>query len=178
MRVRYKLSFLILMACLLISWLALGALQQQKPVDPVNFRELLFFLVDLPGWVADDKPEGATIAYGEEYKVSQAQRSYSAGEKSLSVTVVDGAYVPMVYSNFQMYKTFEMDTSEQYTKGTTFKGYPGVESYEYEPKTGFLMVMVADRFLVTLEGDPVDNLDELKEVAEHLPWSELAALAK
>jgi len=38
--------------------------------------------------------------------------------------------------------------------------------------------MVADRFLVTLEGDPVDNLDEIKEVAEHLPWSELAALAK
>ncbi len=177
MRLRYKLSLLIFTASFLISWLALGALQQQKPVDPVNFRELLFFLVDLPGWVADDKPEGATISYGE-YKISQAQRSYSAGDKSLSVTVVDGAYVPMAYSNFQMYKTFEMDTSEQYAKGTTFKGYPGVESYEYEPKTGFLMVMVADRFLVTVEGDPVDNLDEIKEVAEHLPWSELAALAK
>ena len=177
MRFRVKVGSLTLAASFLISLLALGSLQQQKPVEPVNFRELLFFLVDLPGWEAEEEPEGATVTYGE-YKVSQVQRSYIAGDKSLSVTVVDGAYVPMVYSNFQAYKTFEMDTSDQYVKGTTFKGHPGVEGYEYEPKSGFLMVLVADRFLVNIEGDTIEDVNELKEVANQLPWSKLAALAR
>ncbi len=177
MRLGVKIGFLTFMASFLVSLLALGSFQQQKPVDPVNFRELLFFLVDLRGWEAEEEPEGATIVYGE-YKVSQVQRSYSAEAQSLSITVVDGAYVPMAYGNFQAYKNFAVDSSDEYIKGTTFKGYPAVERYEYEPESGFLMVLVADRFLVTLEADPIENLDELNEVANLLPWSKLASLAR
>ena len=177
MRLRIKIGFPVFLAVFLVFSVVSGAIQQQKPVDPVNFRELLFFLVDLPGWEADEEPEGSSVTYGE-YKISQVQRSYSAGEKSLSITVVDGAYVPMAYTTFQAYKTFEMDTSDRYVKGTTFKSYPGVEGYEYEPKSGFLMVLVADRFLVNVEGDSIENVNEIKEVANHLPWSKLASVAK
>jgi len=151
--------------------------QAQKQVDPVNWRELIPFLIDIPGFEADGEPEGSTVTMGN-YKVSQAEREYSSGDKALQISIVDGAYAQMAYAGIKMAMNFEMDTSEEYVKKVTIKGFPGIEKYEYEDKDGQVILLVADRFVVQLEEDNVPDTSELKKIAEVLDLEGLAKLAK
>ncbi|MDH5384350.1 MAG: hypothetical protein OEY18_06550, partial [Candidatus Aminicenantes bacterium] len=73
---------------------------------------------------------------------------------------------------------YEIDTSEEYIKKTTIKGYPGVEQYEYEDKDAQILILIGDRFIVTLEGDNFENTSELKSIAESLDLDGIAKLAK
>jgi hypothetical protein len=151
--------------------------QAQKQVDPVNWRELIPFLIDIPGFEADGKPEGSTVTMGD-YKVSQAEREYSSGDKELHISIVDGAYAQMAYAGIKMAMNFEMDTSEEYVKKVTIKGFPGIEKYEYEDKDGQVILLVADRFVVQLEEENAPDTSELKKIAEMLDLEGLAKLAK
>ncbi len=163
-------GFFILSTVLLFS-------QTQKQVDPVNWRELVPFLTDVPGFEAEGNAEGSTMTMGT-YKVSQAEREYSSGEKELRITIIDGAYAQMAYAGIKMAMNFEMDTSEEYVKKVTITGFPGIEKYAYEDKEGQVMLLVADRFVVQLEEDNIPDTSELKEIAEMLDLDGLAKLAK
>lgn len=167
---------LILLGLLLLSSAFLFS-QAQKQVDPVNWRELIPFLIDIPEFEADGKPEGSTVAMGN-YKVSQAEREYSSGDKELKISIVDGAYAQMAYAGIKMAMNFEMDTSEEYVKKVTIKGFPGIEKYEYEDKDGQVILLVADRFVVQLEEENAPDTSELKKIAEALDLEGLAKLAK
>ena len=151
--------------------------QSQEQVDPVNWRELIPFLGDIPGFEAEGKPEGSTISMGN-YKISQAERDYSSGEKELHISITDGAYAQMAYAGVKMAMNFEIDTSEEYVKKVTIKGFPGIEKYEYENKDGQVILLVAERFVVQLEVDNVPDTSELKKIAEGLDLEGLAKLAK
>lgn len=151
--------------------------QTPKQVDPVNWRELIPFLVDLPGFEAGGKPEGSTMTMGN-YKVSQAEREYSSGDKELRITIIDGAYAQMAYAGIKMAMNFEIDTSDEYVKKVTIKGFPGIEKYEYEDKDGQIMLLVAERFVVQVEGENVPDTSELKKITEGLDLEGLAKLAK
>ncbi|MFQ6082204.1 MAG: hypothetical protein ACE5WD_02460 [Candidatus Aminicenantia bacterium] len=155
----------------------LGAIiAQEKPVEPVNFRELIPFLKDISGWTGE-KPEGSTISYGE-YKLSQVSRSYSSGEKELTINILDGAYVPMAYASFQMMRAFEIDTSDEYIRKIEISGFPAVERYEYDDKEGTIIIFVRERFLVTLEESGIKNTSGLRDIAQSLDLKGLAALVK
>jgi hypothetical protein len=167
---------LILLGLLLLSSAFLFS-QAQKQVDPVNWRELIPFLIDIPEFEADGKPEGSTVAMGN-YKVSQAEREYSSGDKELKISIVDGAYAQMAYAGIKMAMNFEMDTSEEYVKKVTIKGFTGIEKYEYEDKDGQVILLVADRFVVQLEEENAPDTSELKKIAEALDLEGLAKLAK
>jgi hypothetical protein len=167
---------LILLGLLLLSSAFLFS-QAQKQVDPVNWRELIPFLIDIPEFEADGKPEGSTVAMGN-YKVSQAEREYSSGDKELKISIIDGAYAQMAYAGIKMAMNFEMDTSEEYVKKVTIKGFPGIEKYEYEDKDGQVILLVADRFVVQLEEENAPDTSELKKIAEALDLEGLAKLAK
>jgi len=171
---RYKV--LMLLMVFLASSLMVVA-QEQKPVDPVNWRELVPFLGDIPGWEAEDDAEGESVSMAD-FKVSQAERTYISGDKELTIKIADGGYVPMMYASIKMAMNYEIDTSEEYIKKITIKGYPGVEQYEYEDKDAQLLILVGDRFIVTLEGDNFEDASELKSIAESLDLDGIAKLAK
>lgn len=149
----------------------------QKQVDPVNWRELVPFLIDIPGFEAEGKPDGSTMTMGT-YKISQAERGYSSGEKELRISITDGAYAQMAYAGIKMAMNFEIDTSEEYVKKITIKGASGIERYEYEDKEGQIMLLVADRFVVQLDEENIADTSELKKIAEMLDLEGLAKLAK
>jgi hypothetical protein len=130
-KVLILVGFFVLSAVVLFS-------QAQKQVDPVNWKELAPFLIDVPGFEADGSPEGSTMTMGT-YKVSQVEREYSAGERELRITIIDGAYAQMAYAGIKMAMNFEMDTSEEYVKKVTIKGFPGIEKYTYEDKEGQIL---------------------------------------
>jgi len=151
--------------------------QGQEQVEPVNWRELAPFIIEIPGWKTEGKPEGSTASMGN-FKISQVERNYSAKDKNLKIEIVDGAFAQMVYAGFKMAMGFEIDTSEEYIKKATIKGFPGVEEYNYEDKEASVMVLVADRFLVSLEQDNAKDTSELKAIAEKLDLKGLAKLVK
>jgi len=151
--------------------------QGQEQVEPVNWRELASFIIDVPGWKAEGKPEGSTSSMGD-FKITQVERSYSAKDKSLKIEIVDGAFAQMVYAVFKMAVSFEIDTAEEYVKKATIKGFPGVEQYNYEDKEASVMVLVADRFLVSLEQDNAKDTSELIAIAKKLDLKGIAKLAK
>jgi len=151
--------------------------QMKQPVDPVNWRELTPFLIDIPDWEAEGDAEGESLpAFG--FMISLAERSYTTDERNITITIFDGAYVPELYVGVKMGLSFEIDPSKEYVKKITVKGFPGVERYEYEEKSGEVIILVEDRFLVKLEGENFENTTELKEIANLLDLEGIANLAK
>ena len=150
---------------------------QPKPVDPVNWRELIPFLIDLPGWESDEKPKGQSMSM-QNFKLSQVERRYTSGDKRLDIEIIDGSYIPMVYASFKMMSNFEVDTSEEYIKKTTIKKFPAIEQYKYNRQRATLTILVADRFLVKLEEQKVKDTSEIKTISESLDLEKLAKLAK
>lgn len=173
-----KLKGLLGMFILISFAISLSLLAQgQEPTEPINWRELAPFIIDVPTWKAEGEAEGSTASMGD-FKISQVERNYSQDNKRLKIEIIDGAFVQMVYAAFKMALSFEIDTAEEYVKKANIKGFPGVEQYNYEDREASVMVLVADRFLVSLEQDNVKDTSELKAIAGKLDLKGLAKLAK
>ncbi|NOR11912.1 MAG: hypothetical protein GQ545_01530 [Candidatus Aminicenantes bacterium] len=169
---------LIILSLVFLLALSLAAIAQtQTPVDPVNWRELIVFLVDIDGWEAQDEPEGQTVSMAN-FKMSQASRDYSSGDKDLEIEIIDGGYVPMVYQGFLMAMNYEIDSSDEYVKKITIKDYPGIEKYTYDDEDAEVILLVEDRFLIRFKCDNVPDTEELKTIAESFDLDGIAALAK
>lgn len=149
---------------------------QPKPVDPVNWRELVPFLIDISGYEAD-KPEGTTTSMGQ-FKLSQASRNYAKGEQSIEIEIIDGSYIPMAYASFKVMEGFEVDSSEELIKRITVAGFPGIEHIQFEEEEASLMILVAERFLVNIKGEKFTETAELKDIANKMDLNKLASLAK
>lgn len=173
---KYKTNaiFLLIFFCLItINSFA----QEQKTVEPINWRELVPFLKDLPGWEAEGNATGQTMSMGM-YSATTVEREFTSDDKTLTVRIIDGGLAQLAYAGFNMMRQFEIDTSEEYVKKVDIQGYPGVDRYNYEDKEGDVMLLVAERFLVEIEVSDVENTDDAKEVAEILELDKLADLAK
>jgi len=166
----------IVLSVMLIFCLSFSILAQKKNVDPVNWRKLTPFLVEIPGWSADGDAKGSSMTMGE-FKVSEAHRNYTSGDKRLTIKIVDGGYVPLVYTSIKMAMNYEIDTSEEYVKKITVKDFQGIETYNYEDKEASVMIIVADRFIVEVREENAENASGTKAVAEILDLKKLAALA-
>lgn len=150
--------------------------QGQKPVDPVNWRQLTPFLIDIPGYEAGE-PEGTTTSMAE-FKMSQVSREYTKGDNSIEIEIIDGSYIPMAYASYKALENFEVDSSEELIRKVTIQGFPGIENIHYKDKEASLSIMVGERFLVNLRGENFDSSSELKDIANRLDLKKLASLAK
>ncbi|MBN2244945.1 MAG: hypothetical protein JW755_03780 [Candidatus Aminicenantes bacterium] len=174
MKRKTKIAFIFTLICFLS--FSLFA-QQQETVEPVNWRELVPFLKDLPNWEAVDEATGQTMSMGM-YSATNVEREYSSGEKVLTISIIDGALSQMAYAGFNMMRQFEVDTSDEFVKKVEIKEYPGIERYEYEYKNASVMLLVAERFLIEIEITEAENTNEAKEIAEALDLDGLADLVK
>jgi len=143
--------------------------------DPVDFRKLATYLIDLDGWEATGEAEGQNISMGE-FKASEASRDYQAGEKSLEVKIADYTYYPMVKQSLEMMKNFEIDSSEKYVKKLDVNGFVSVLEYEYEDKDARLVVFLGNSILVILEADPIDDRQEIVNIVQQLDLKGLSNL--
>ncbi len=151
--------------------------QTKEPVEPVNWKELVPFLIDLKGWNAEEDAEGRSISMGT-FSVSQAERSYSSGEKFFKINLIDGGYAPMVYAGVKMAMKFEIDTSDEYIKKLSVKGFPGVEKYDRTDKSSIIFILINERFIVQVEGENFIVPSELIAVIKTLDFAGIAKLEK
>jgi hypothetical protein len=149
---------------------AFGAL-----ADVVNFKELLPFVdIKINGWTMEGKPSGTTVKQGK-MTMSEARVSFKAGDKTLEVIIMDFLGKPFP---FLMGQQLEMESSEETVRTTEVQGFKALESYRNQEKQGELNISVADRFWVKIDGEGIDNLEVLKDVAKQMDLKKLATLAK
>ena len=152
-----------------------GGSGSTKAVDPVSFRDLIALMPELDGW-EKQKPTGERMTSPVSF--SQAEARYTKGDASLEVKIIDSGFNQLLLTPYAMFLTagYERETSEGYEKSTQVNGQPGWEKWNTESKDGELNALVGKRFLVTIDGNGIDNVSQLHDVAKKMDMGKLASL--
>lgn len=146
-----------------------------KTVEPVRFQALEGMLPQVSGWeMAKPQSERMTspIAY------SETEATYRKGDASIDVKVVDSGFSSMLIAPWSMMLAtgYSRETSDGYEKAVTVNGQPGFEKWDSGSKDGELNLLVNKRFLVTVEGDDLEDTKVLHEFVSTMDMEKLAAL--
>ena len=147
----------------------------QKPVDPVSFRDMMALFPDIDGW-EKAKPTGERMT--SPFAFSTAQVAYTKGDARIEVKMTDSGFNQLLLTPYAMFLQagYEKETSDGYEKSTTVAGQPGWEKWNTESKDGELNALVGKRFLVQIEGNDVDDAKVLHDVAGRIDMAKLATL--
>lgn len=148
-----------------------------KAAEPVSFRDLQTVLPEISGWTMDE-PTGERMTSPIAY--SQTEVDYSRDDQRIEVKIVDSGFNQMLIAPWAMFlgAGYERETDSGYEKSVSIDGHPGFERWDSGSKDGELNVVVAERFLVTVEGQDIDDTSVLHDVFSRLDTSKLAALDK
>lgn len=168
-------------ATLLALALALVALTQaaEEPqlTEVVDFSKLIPILPNPPADWTGDKAEGSTDDVGGT-KITSVHRDYKKGDgdtaPTTSISILDSAANPDYVSSTTAAWSMSTSTPEGYTKTLTIEGMPGFETFENEGKHGTLWLMVAKRYVLTIE----TQNQEAKELQEWLKRIDVKKLAE
>jgi len=146
-----------------------------KPVDPVSFQQLETLLPEVSGWERE-KPRGERMTAPVPF--SQTETSYTNGDAQIDLKIVDSAFNQLLVSPWAMFLTagYEKETSEGYEKSVNLGGNPGFEKWNSDSKDGELNLVVGKRFLVTIEGNNINDAKVLHDFASKLDTGKLAGL--
>jgi hypothetical protein len=124
----------------------------------------------LEGWTAGDTTSQAAVA-GMFGGVS-AERRYQKGESSVKVNIVTDS--PIIQGMMMMFTNpaFALSDGGKLEKIAHQKA---IVKYKSSEKQGDIQIMVANRFLVSIEGSGVAKAD-LKKYAEAIDYEKLATL--
>ena len=154
---------------------AMGGANGAKPSEPVSFRDLQTAFPTVSGWTMD-KPRGERMSAPVAF--SQTETRYKNGDQTIEVKIVDSAFNQMLITPWAMFLAagYEKETDDGYEKSTTIAGNPGFEKWNDQRKDGELNIVVAKRFLVSVEGDRVTDMKQLQEFASKIDFAKLGAL--
>jgi hypothetical protein len=156
--------------------LVAGVFPLPARAQPVHFKELMAFLaLDPPqGWEVSQKPKGASLK--SPVQMSAAEVEFRSGNnQTLEIHIMDG--VAEMMPSTGLAQGMEMESSEEYVKPIDIQGFKGVEKFNHQDKEGEILLPVADRFMVLLKADGIENTNILKEFLGKLDLKKLAALA-
>jgi len=148
-----------------------------KAADPVSFRDLQTAFPTVDGWTMD-KPRGERMTSPVAF--SQTEARYRNGDARIEVKIVDSAFQQLLVAPWAMFLAagYEKETDDGYEKSTTVAGHPGFEKWNDRRKSGELNLVVAKRFLVSLEGDRLTDMKQLQAFAGQVDFARLAGLGK
>jgi len=154
---------------------AMGGATGAKPSDPISFRDLQTAFPSVAGWTMD-KPKGERMTAPVAF--SQTEARYKNGDQAIDVKIVDSAFNQMLVAPWAMFLTagYEKETDNGYEKSTVVGGHPGFEKWNESRKDGELNIVVAKRFLVSVEGNRVTDMKQLHDFASKIDFGKLGAL--
>ena len=165
----FPLPARLLLAVIASLWgmIAMPSRGQELPslINVVDYSKLIPLLPDAPaGWTAD-KPEGSTTDVGG-FKLTNVHRDYRKGEAdkapTTAISILDSAANPDYVEATTTAWNFTTTSTEGYSKAVTVDGNSGFETFENEGKHGTLWLMVAKRYVLTIETQNQDA-NELQE---------------
>jgi hypothetical protein len=149
--------------------------ESTKPVDPVSFRDLQTLFPEIDGW-EKAKPTGERMT--APFAFSQAEVRYRKNDARLEIKIVDSGFNQLLFTPFAMFMQagYEKETATGYEKSTTVGGQPGWEKWNTEGKDGEVNAFVGKRYILTIEGRNVDDIQVLHDVVGKLDLARLAAM--
>ena len=143
----------------------------------MSFRDLQTAFPSVNGWTMD-KPKGERMTSPVAF--SQTETRYRMGDAQIEVKIVDSAFQQLLVAPWAMFLAagYEKETDDGYEKSTTVAGHPGFEKWNDRRKSGELNLVVAKRFLVSLEGDKLTEMKQLHDFAAQVDFGKLAGLSK
>lgn len=146
-----------------------------KAVDPVSFRDLQTVLPSVSGWTMA-KPRGERMTAPVAF--SQTEARYTNGDQRIEVKVVDSGFHQILLAPWGMFLAagYEKETESGYEKALKIGDNPGFEKWNADRKNGELNIVVAQRFLVSIEGRRVADASVLHDFAGSMDMGKLAAL--
>ncbi len=145
--------------------------------EPVHFKKLLPILeVAVPGWQKDGNPIGTTVK-NQGIVFTEVEARYKKGEQSFQIKILDNPMVPMGFLGLGYTQGFIMESTEESVQGTKIFGYPTMETMRPQDKEAKIEMLAANHFLVVVEGQGFQNMQELKDVLAHFDIPKLAELA-
>lgn len=153
-------------------------LQSKEKVDPIDFRKLKELLPEeIDGFKRTEFSGEKNGAIG--FTISTAQARYKKGDNSsIKVEILDtGGLAGMTTMALAAWTMADIDkeTESGYEKTTKLDGYKAFEKYNNDSKSGELNILVADRYILNVNGDNV-TIDELKGILGDLDldkWADL-----
>jgi hypothetical protein len=154
--------------------LASGGATDQKPVEPISFKELQAAFPQIAGWEMG-KPTGEKMTSPVPF--SQATVKYTVGESTIEAKLVDSGFNQLLIAPMTMFLQagYEKETEDGYEKATKVAGHPGWERWNSESKHGEVSAVVGKRFIMTVVGDDLTDTKPLYEVVEKAKLSALPA---
>ncbi len=140
--------------------------EEGKEFETVNFRELKALLPEeLDGLSRTSASGEKTNAFG--INVSKAEGEYKTEDKSgrIKITIVDmgsiSGWAGLAAFGWTIVE-IDKETEDGYERTIEYKGYKGFEKYNTKRNHGKKEIMVAKRFMVTVEGDnvPMEAIDD------------------
>ncbi len=152
-----------------------GSDPNQKPVDPVGFRDLQTAFGDLSGW-EKGKATGERMTAPVNFSV--AKISYTKGNGRIEEEISDSAFNQMLMIPFSMFLTagYEKETEDGYEKSTKVGDYPGWEKWNKSDKSGELNAIVNKRFIVQVNGHEIADPKMLHDAMASIDLKKLASL--
>jgi hypothetical protein len=158
---------------------ALTEMNQGKDIEAVPAATLKALLpAELPGLKRTDASAERTQMMG--VNMSNAEGQYSAAdgsEANVRIKLTDtgnmSGSMRLGMSAWAMGQ-YSRETDTGYEKTTTINGCKAMEKYDTQNKEGSLQIMVADRFIVDVEGYGV-TMETLKQVVGQIDLKKLAA---
>jgi hypothetical protein len=154
-----------------------GTTPDGKPVDPVSFQALQSALPELSGWERS-APTGERMTAPVAF--SEAETHYTRGETNVTVKIVDSAFSQLLVAPWAMFLTagYERESNDGYEKSVDVGGNPGFERWNKDSRTGELNLVVAKRYLVTVEGANISDTKILHEFASKIDAGTLSSLGR
>ena len=154
------------------------ALNGGKKVEPVSFRELKALLPEeLAGFRRKEIKGEKNGAMG--LTISEASARYDGdGAANLRIKIADvGSLSGPMAIGLVGWASLEIDreSDDGYEKTTTFSGYKAVEKYRNNGKHGEIKLLLANRFIVEVDGYQV-KMDDVKTAAGKLDLKKLEAM--
>ena len=153
-------------------------MQNKEPVDPIDFRKLKELLPEeISGFKRTETSGEKSGAMG--FTISTAEARYKGDDDaSVKVEIFDTGGVAgvatMALASWTM-ADIDKETETGYEKTTKLQGHKAFEKYNSQDKSGELNVLVADRYVVNVNGNNV-TAEQLKSILADLDLAKLAGL--
>lgn len=149
---------------------------QNVTIEPIDFRELRDLLPeDAAGLERTDVTGEKSGATG--FSVSIAEADYSDGNgRDMNITITDAGSMTSLVTFGMAWIDMNIDRESDtgFERTDEFEGHKSFQKYDgaSDPATGEIIVLVANRFVVKVEGTGV-SFDDLRKAARSVDLAEL-----
>lgn len=142
---------------------------------PLPPDRLASFIPNFDGYTAEDLQTETRIR--SNIKVSKAWRVFKNGEKKITLTINDFAYVPSQYIPYEQYRgEYLQDDNLERTEATRIGGFETIQTWLKKENRAELTIFPGRRYVVSLIADQMGSVDEARRLAESIDLRGLEGL--